>query len=85
MWYGNHVGKANIDGAGPPTYIYPVDLVTAIRRRFNDSDAGKRDSEFVDSTGPLVYRVTWDDIIKTKWPQVPKACKSCIKSRSKPY
>jgi hypothetical protein len=32
-----------------------------------------------------MYHVTWDDITRTKWPQVPKLCKLCTCKRSKPY
>jgi hypothetical protein len=67
-----------------PTYVFPVDIRTAVRQRFPDVKAGQHDAEYSVSNAN-VYTVTWNDFAAATWPKPPKACKVCNISAKKPY
>ena len=74
LWFGNKLGQPSV-GKQTPTYVYPDDLKTFIRKRFPSDDAGGCDHEFVNATD--VTTVTWEDLANAKWPKPPSACKAC--------
>jgi len=88
----DHVFFAEFDADGLGTGCTPIaskalateDLKTWIRDRFPSGDAVGRDNEFAQSNTD-VTRVTWEDLIKAKWPKPPNACKACNATAKKPY
>jgi len=66
-----------------PTYVFPEELRGAIRRRFPNEAAGKRDEEYNNLEG--VHMVSWEEMKTVKWPNPPKACKLCSAKLKKPY
>ena len=82
LWFGCHLGKEDVS-SGTPTYVYPDDLLQAVRSRFPDSEAGRRDAEYAEREN--VFRVTWSHIQSAKWPNPPKSCRTCNVSARKPY
>lgn len=85
LWYGNKVGSPAL-GRNTPTYVFPQDIVTCIRRRFPDAGAGKYDTQYSDGNETNVYNVTWSDVAGVKWPTPPKSCTKCgPKTAKKPY
>ena len=83
LWFGNKVGQPHGQRT-TPTYVYPRELITVVRQRFPDANAGARDVEFQDN-GNNAYTVTWKDIAEAKWPGPPKSCKKCGLADMKPY
>jgi len=83
LWFGNHLGKTE-SLRGVPTYVYPTDLVAAVRHRYPDVNAGRRDAEFT-AAAKDAYNVTWEDIAASNWPKPVKACKLCSVKAKKPY
>ena len=85
LWYGNKVGNP-AKGRTTPTYVFPADIVTCIRGRFPDKNAGKYDNQYSTEKAENVYNVTWSDVTCVKWPAPPTACTKCgAKSAKKPY
>lgn len=80
LLYGGKIGDKR-DGS-KPTYTYPAELRYAVRSRFPDPDAGRRDAEFALSAN---YMVTWEELAAVKWPVPPKSCAMCSTKRYKPY
>ena len=63
-----------------------VQIVTCIRGRFMDPNAGKHDNQYSTEKAENVYNVTWSDVAQAKWPAPPKACTKCgAKMAKKPY
>jgi len=58
LWYGNKVGNP-ATGRTTPTYVFPADIVTCIRGRFPDRNAGKHDNQYSTEKAKNVYNVTW--------------------------
>ena len=79
LWFGNSFGKD--DSGTTPTYIFPSELRTAIKKRFPDPDAGAMDDEYETRQG--VHHVSIEELRSMKWPAVPKSCTKC--KRGKPY
>jgi hypothetical protein len=81
LWFGNSLGKG-ADGR-TPTYVFPTEIRNAVRKRFPDVEAGKKDEEYRDKEG--VFHVTVEEIMQIKWPAAPKSCTVCKLGRGKPY
>jgi hypothetical protein len=84
LWFGEKLGKtdSNITSI---TYVFPTDLSAAVRARFPDSEAGKRDEDYM-TLKPGMRDVTWEELQCAQWPNPPKHCSKCGKSkRPGPY
>jgi hypothetical protein len=57
MWFGGKFGQKS-GSEKSPTYVFPEELRGAIRRRFPDDAAGKRDEEYNNLEG--VHMVSWE-------------------------
>lgn len=82
LWFGGHVGQ-NTTEEKSPTYVYPEDIRSAIRKRFPDSEAGSHDKEY--ELRDDVHHITWEELKETKWPNPPKKCRLCPVKSGCPY
>ena len=84
LWFGEKLGRTDTKITSI-TYVYPADLRAAVRARFPDSDAGKRDDDYA-AMKPGMLEVTWNDLRRANWPNPPKNCAKCASTkRPGPY
>ena len=81
LWFGNGFGKGK--DSKTPTYVFPIQVRNAIRKRFPEADCGQKDEEYDAKEG--VLHVSMTEFIHMKWPTPPKSCAVCMKGRGKPY
>ena len=76
LWFGKKVGQSVGNPNKAPTYIFPVDMVAEIRKRFPTTQVGAHDKQYQPGDDGA-HVVTWEEISSVKWPKEPKDCKLC--------
>ena len=75
LWFGNRIGGGK--NGQVPTYIFPLEIRSAVRNRFPEENTGCKDEEY--DKLPGAYHLTLDEMLSVKWPSIPKNCAQCHK------